>query len=357
MSALANITLTAQEQAISVLRHATEEATNALLRSSITQQALEQHVSALEAELRKAKQEELKAAKEINALKEDNAQLQDDLGEAKDEIKMLSQDLELRQKELELEASSNKRLQEEIREFEHRAEDYRHLNGIINSLKEKTKQYTELEMQFQTSELQLEQSKTTIEKLKGRIWGLKDERDLKEPLLHTGVAIRRQFLIQVREKCFRKSSTEIFDAEYVKCSNAAVYEGDGMADEALLLAGYLDIQQWKELFRSTLYGVEPGEFATCYQGFQRARNCWATIQSVQPGRGARPCFQARSEVERRTLDISGEYERDGDAAESSALVQDSIARVEELTKEIVESVRGERAGLIFPIPVEELNGS
>jgi len=315
---------------------------------------MEQRIAALETELRKTRQDMFKAANEAKTLKDENTQLEDDLSDAKDEIKMLSQDMELKQKELELEIGSNKRLQEDIKELEQQPEEYQHSEELVNSLNDKTKQCAELETQLHTAEQQIEQGKATIEKLKGRIWGLKDERDLKEPLVQVGVAIRRQFLIQAREKCFRGSITKS-DAEDVKRGYAAAYEGDGTADEALLLAGYLDMQEWKEV-TSSLYGAAPGEFAGCYQGYQRARNCWVAVQAVQPGRGACPCFKARSEVERRTAEIFKEYEKDGDAAEGSSTVQSSIAKVERLTKEIMESVRGP-AGLIFPVPEEELSGS
>jgi hypothetical protein len=39
------------------------------------------------------------------------------------------------------------------------------------------------------------------------------------------------------------------------------------------------------------------------------------------------------------LAITKEYEKDGDGAESSSIVQNSIQRVEQLTEEIVESAR------------------
>ncbi|KAN0115396.1 hypothetical protein V8E51_004940 [Hyaloscypha variabilis] len=324
----------AQEQAVAALRQATEQATDALLGSSLTQKALEQRVAALE----------------------------EDLSEARDEIKMVGQDLKLREKELDLEISSNKRLQAELKEYETRAEDFHNFEEVLKQKdkyiaeleqqleQNKGKEYAKLEKQLQTSEQQLEKSNTTIEKLKGRIWGLKDERDLKEPLVQVGVAIRCQFLIHAKDKSFGRSLDQASDTEHIKRGNAAAYEGNGLADEALLLAGFLDMKEWKEFFANNLYGVQPGEYASCFQGYQRARNCWVTVQTVQPGRGAKPCFLARSEVDRRTLEIFKEYARDGDAADVNPGVQKSIARVEKLTEEIADSVRGGPVGLIFPAP-------
>jgi len=341
MTEYADIVPLAQEQAVAALRQATEQAIDALLGSSLTQKALEQRVAALE----------------------------EDLSEARDEIKMLGQDLKLREKELDLEISSNKRLQAELKENEIRAEAFHSFEEILKQkdkyiaelqqrLKDseqqqeqtKTNECAKLEEQLQTSEQQLEKSNTTIEKLKGRIWGLKDERDLKEPLVQVGVAIRRQFLIQAKDKSFGRSLDQASDVEHIKRGNAAAYEGNGLADEALLLAGFWDMKEWKEFFVNNLYGVQPGEYASCYQGYQRARNCWVTVQTVRPGRGAKPCFLARSEVDRRTLEIFQEYARDGDAADVDPGVQKSIARVEKLTEEIADSVRGGPVGLIFPAP-------
>lgn len=374
----ADIVPTVQEQA-TLLRNATEQVTNALLEASKYQAALDQRVRELEEALGSASQE-------VKNLKEENAELKDNLREAETDIKLLSQDQELLRKELELEISSNKRLQTELNEFEHRAEDFQRLDEIINSfskqkeqcadlqkqlqtfenraedfkhldetvndLNEQKKQYAELQEQLEASkvtEQQLEHSKATIEKLKGRIRGLEDERDLKGPLLQTAVDVRRRFMIQAREKLYPGTLAEATDAGNIKIGDMAAHNGDGLADEALLLAGFLTGERWTAIF-GMLYGKKPGEFAEYPCGLRRLKDCEVTIRTLQPVRGARPCFQARSEAEALILAITQEYEKDNDRAERRSLVQNSITRVVQLTEEIVESARG---SLIFPMPVEE----
>jgi myosin heavy subunit len=343
------------QDTISTLQKATEQATTVLSRASGAEVALQQRVRALEDELRKAKEQQSKAAKEVNALKDDNAELKDDIREAHTEIKLLSQDQELLQKELDLERSSNKRLQNELREFENnRPEDFLHLDEILGTLDERRKQCKQLEKQLQVTKLteqQLEHSKATIEKLTGRIWGLKDERDLKEPLVQTAVATRCRFMLQAREKLSRDLGEDL-DTEYVKLGDSAAHRGDGLADEALLLAGFLDSERWASIFEE-LYGTKLGEFADVPRGLRRAKDCEVTIRVVQSVRGARPSFQARSEAEGTILAITKEYEKDGDGAESSSIVQNSIQRVEQLTEEIVESARGRLADRIFSEPIEK----
>jgi uncharacterized phage infection (PIP) family protein YhgE len=342
------------QDTISTLRKATEQATTVLSRASGAEAVLQQRVRELEDELRKAKEQQSKATKEINALKDDNAELKDDIREAHTEIKLLSQDQELLQKELDLERSSNKRLQNELREFENRPEDFQHLGEILGTLDETKKQCKQLEKQLQVTkktEQQLEHSKATIEKLTGRIWGLKDERDLKEPLVQTAVATRRNFMLQAREKLSRDLGEDL-DTEYVKPGDSAAHRGDGLADEALLLAGFLDNERWASIFEE-LYGTKLGEFADVPRGLRRAKDCEVTIRVVQSVRGARPSFQARSEAEAMISAITKEYEKDGDSAESSLIVQNSIQRVEQLTEEIVESARGRLAGRIFSEPIEK----
>jgi chromosome segregation ATPase len=203
---------------IAVLRQATEQAATALLKSSEAQDALRRRVAELEAEIKKAMNDRETLTKELNELKEENAELQDDLRAGQTEIKLLSQDQELLQKELDLERSSNKRLQNELREFEHRAEDFQHLDEILDTLNEKAKEYTQLEEQLQATksiEPRFGQSQAMIEKLRGCIWGLKDERDLKEPLVQTAVAIRTRFIKQARKKLSGEWGEEL-NAEYLR---------------------------------------------------------------------------------------------------------------------------------------------
>ena len=86
-------TFPAGQAAIQALQDATDQAAKALYQSSVEQSRLRLRIEEIEA---------------------DNARLADELGDAQTEVKILTQDQELLQKELALEKSSNKRLQEEI---------------------------------------------------------------------------------------------------------------------------------------------------------------------------------------------------------------------------------------------------
>ncbi len=86
-------TTPAGQAAIEALRVATDQAAKALYQYSMEQSRLRLRIAELEA---------------------DNARLADQLGDAQIKVKILTQDQELLEKELELEKSSNKRLQEEL---------------------------------------------------------------------------------------------------------------------------------------------------------------------------------------------------------------------------------------------------
>jgi hypothetical protein len=381
-----NVLATSSTIAIAALREASEQAAAA-------QDALLQRVSELE---------------------ENNSRLKDSLDDAKTEIKLLSQDQELLKKELELEISSNKRLQQDIKEFENLDEEFRRLENILGNLQEKTEQCEDLEKQIEASksnevqfeqskgtierlnkhiselevelkasestekqlrqhkaameelsqqvselkvklqgsksaEEQFEQSKATINNLKQEIARLERQSEFEEPLVQKAVALRRRFMIQARGKVSRDGAEQVA-AEYGKHGNFAVHGGDGLADEALLLAGFLDNEQWGKVFES-LYGKKPGEFGACPQGLRRIRDCDVTLKVVQCVRGARPSFKARSEAEGKIRAIVDRYSKDGEGAERCAITQSSIAKVEELTEEIVVSARG---GPLAPLwPLEE----
>jgi hypothetical protein len=219
-------------------------------------------------------------------------------------------------------------------------------------MEELNQQVSELEVKLQGSksaEEQFEQSKATIDDLKQEIAGLERQSELEKPLVQKAVTLRRRFMIQAREKLSRDGA-EQFDAEYEKHGNSAVHGGDGLADEALLLAGFLDSEEWEKVFES-LYVKKPGEFAACPQGLRRVKDCAVTLEVVQCVRGARPSFKARSEAESHIRAIMERHAKDGVEVERCAITQKSIARVEDLTKEIVVSTRG---GPLAPIwPVEE----
>jgi hypothetical protein len=155
------------------------------------------------------------------------------------------------------------------------------------------------------------------------------------------VAIRRNFLNQAREK-LSLGQAEAFVAEYETGGNAVVYGGDGLADEALLLGGYLDGEEWGEVFEG-LYGMKAGEFGTCPKGLRRVKDCEVTIKVVQVVRGAPPSFTERSEAEAQIRTIKQMYEKDNEGAERDAIVQSGVARVEALTEEIVKAARGDDA--------------
>lgn len=177
--------------------------------------------------------------------------------------------------------------------------------------------------------------------LRQRIADLEYERRQKEPLVQKAVAIRHKFLIQAREQ-LGLGQTEAFVAEYETGGNAVFHGGDGLADEALLLGGYLDSEEWGEVFEA-LYGKKAGEFGTCPKGLRRLKDCEVTIKVVQVVRGARPSFTERSEAEAQIRTIKQMYERDSEEADRDAIVQGGIARVEALTEEIVQAARGDDA--------------
>jgi hypothetical protein len=145
-------------------------------------------------------------------------------------------------------------------------------------------------------------------------------------------------LNQAREK-LSLGQAEVFVTEYETGGNAVVYGGDGLADEALLLGGYLDSEEWGEVFEA-LYGKKAGEFNACPKGLRRVKDCEVTIKVVQVVRGARPSFTERSEAEAQIRAIKQMYEKDSEGAERDAIVQSGIIRLEELTEEIVQAARG-----------------
>jgi hypothetical protein len=217
-------------------------------------------------------------------------------------------------------------------------------------MEELSQQVSELEVKLQGSksaEEQFEQIKAAIDDLRQEIAVLERQSELEEPLVQKAVTLRRRFMIQARAKLSRDGAEQVA-AEYEKHGNSAVHGGDGLADEALLLAGFLDSEQWGEVFE-LLYGKKPGEFGACPQGLRRAKDCDVTLKVVQCVRGARPSFKARSEAEGKIRAIMDRYAKDGEGAELCATTQSSIARVEDLTEEIVVSARGGPLAPIWPV--------
>jgi hypothetical protein len=148
-------------------------------------------------------------------------------------------------------------------------------------------------------------------------------------------------LTQAREK-LGLGQAEAFVAEYEAGGNTVVHGGDGIADEALLLGGYLDSEEWGMVFEA-LYGEKVGGFGACPKGLRRLKDCEVTIKGVQVVRGARPSFTERSEAEAQIRTIKQMYEKDSEGAERDVIVQSGIARVEALTEEIVQAARGDDA--------------
>jgi hypothetical protein len=285
--------------------------------------------------------------KEIHSLKEDNAEPRDDIREAEIKIKSLFQELKTIREELDAHINLGDSLVAENAEWKVRADDFARLEEIQSNLAEKTFRCRELEAELQEQKLSTKQLEhiedtkalcrrqiATIDDLRAQVADLQEDREVKESLVRNGAAIRIRYMIQARDKLF-KDSAEDSDAEFVKVGNSAAHGGDGLADESLFLAGFLDRDKWSKVLK--LYMAE---FIHCPPGLRKARNCHATIQVVQPVKRARSTTQQRREAQLLLATINTEYESYGGAAENGEIVGRYLKWLETLTDKIVEVDRG-----------------
>lgn len=98
----------------------------------------------------------------------------------------------------------------------------------------------------------------TIRDFTFEIEDLKEERENRRPLFEVGIAVRTRFLLKTTEivKSYQLSSQDI---ELIKRGSRAMYNGNGSADEALLITGVLSEKRWGPIFEH-LYDMDAGMF-------------------------------------------------------------------------------------------------
>lgn len=125
----------------------------------------------------------------------------------------------------------------------------------ISSLREKLEDMKteggKILQHIQTRKIQIRGLQGEIRNLRLVVEEMEEQREINEPLLRCGIAIRTRYLIQAWEAVHGRLMDNDF-SQLISIGHRAAHAADGQADEALLISGAIDHEFWTPRFEGII---------------------------------------------------------------------------------------------------------
>jgi hypothetical protein len=180
-----------------------------------------------------------------------------------------------------------------------------------------------------------------VTKLEMEVSSLKQDRDLKAPLIQLAVDIRLRYLEIARETAFQTSRTDE-NKVIIMNGNIAAHRANGAVDAAIFKAGLVPAcykEAATKIFEH-LYLLLPEQYGCWSPKTQRIQDCSATLASLKLQNNFKQSEWERGEHEKiRQKLISLSSSMSEDDFESSKEVEQLVVKLEYLNGQIVERDR------------------
>jgi hypothetical protein len=187
------------------------------------------------------------------------------------------------------------------------------------------------------------QLRTKVSELEMEVSALKEDSEIKAPLIQLAVDIRLRYLVFARETALKITRSNA-DRVVIMNGNTAAHRANGALDAAIFKAGlvpdcYLAVAS--HIFEY-LYLASPAEYRLLgwTSKIQRIQNCTATLKSLKPGNTFKQSEPEREEYDkiRQTL-VALVAPMSGEEIESNQEIHKLVQKLEYLTDQIVERDR------------------
>jgi len=187
------------------------------------------------------------------------------------------------------------------------------------------------------------QLRIKVSELEMKVSALKEDSEIKAPLIQLAVDIRLRYLEFARESALKISRTDA-DRVVIMNGNTAAHRANGALDAAMFKAGlvpdyYLAVAS--HIFEH-LYLASPAEYGLLgwTSKIHRIQNCTATLKSLKPANTFKQSEPEREEYEKiLQILVALVGPMTGEQVESNQEIDKMVQKLEYLTNQIVERDR------------------
>lgn len=203
------------------------------------------------------------------------------------------------------------------------------------------KENCQLKRTVATKDEKLRTQDTLIGEYQTEVFALKQERDLKAPLVDVGAKVRLRYLEHAREIALNTPYSQI-DRAIIMNGNIAAHRASGATDAPLFKLDLVPEEHKDEANKiyKELYQVTPDEYLNWGPNTRKLVDCNATLKSLKPGKGIGRAIGKRAEHSEfyvQLVELHGSFT--GAVFEVDHEVREKIEALADLTDEIVETER------------------